>query len=422
MADRLRLLCAGILFAGLYLPSALGQAHDAAGVAGAAPQAAENPDNENDHADESPEDQNFYIDRSEGELRFIQRLMWNEAAYVLRYEVIVEKQEKDGTYREAERISTEHNFAEFSLTAGRYRYRVDLYDLIDRFHSSTEWHEFEVIRALQPALTGFSPRAFYIDDDESDVWEIILRGKNLLSNSEIYLVRDGLKIKPRQQIFEGEAYRLIFSLTSLVIGEYSLYVKNPGGLDAQLGPFIIANKKKSDLNISLGYAPIVPLYGYLFKDSDVEAPFTGFFYPPGAAVKISFFPFKRVWGNLGIGVSGSFASLKHERRYYSAEASLLNAHLSFLYQKYFKKKTYALSAGLGLGAAMLYDLHFTYPVGNQTESITTVIPSIMEEFSFMVFIKKPFFINTGIDIIQIFSTDTPAPGFTRPFILAGVHL
>jgi len=418
MADKLRLLCAGILLAGLCLPSALAQT----GNAGTAPQAAENPGAGNDNADESPEEQNFYIDRSEGELRFIQRLTWNEADYVLRYEVIVEKQEKDGTYRETERVSVEHNFVEFSLTAGRYRYRVDLYDLVDQLAASSEWREFDVIRALQPSLTIFNPRAFYIDDDENDVWEITLRGRNLLPDSEIYLVRDGSKIKPRRQIFEGESCRLIFSWESLVIGEYSIYVKNPGGLDTQSGPFIIANKKKFDFNFSLGYAPIVPLYGYLFKDSDVEAPFAGFFYPMGAAVKLNFFPLKRVWGNLGIEVSGSFASLKHERQYYSAEALLLNTHIGFLYQKYFSRKSYAVSAGLGFGAATLYDFYFTYPVGNQTEPVTTIIPSIMEELSFMVFVRKPFFINAGIDVIQTFSTDKPAPGFIRPFILAGIYL
>jgi len=189
-----------------------------------------------------------------------------------------------------------------------------------------------------------------------------------------------------------------------------------------LGPFIIANKKKYDLNVSLGYAPIVPLYGYLFRDSDVEKPFTSFFYPLGAAVKISLFPFKRVWGNLGIEISGSFASLRHKREYYSAEALLLNTHLGFLYQKYFQKKTYAVNAGLGLGATTLYDFHFTYPSGGQTEPISTIIPSIIQEFSFTAFFIKPFYINTGIDFIQTFSTDKPMPGFIRLLVLAGVHL
>ena len=415
MADKIRLLCTGILLAGLHLPAALGQVPAAAAQAAAESSAAGN-----DNADESPEQQNYYIDRSEGEARFIQRLMWVETDYVLRYEVIVEKRENDGTYREAERISTEHNFAEFSLTAGRYRYRIDLYDLIDQLTSSTEWREFDIIRALQPVITGFSPQAFYLDED--NVWEITLRGKNLLPDSEIYLVQNDSKIIPLRQICEGESSLLVFFWASLVIGEYSIYVKNPGGLDTQLGPFIITNKKRFDLNISLGYTPIVPLYGYLFKDSDFEAPFPDGIYPPGAAVKANFFPFKRVWGNLGIELSGSFAILRNEREYYSTEAFLLNTHLSFLYQKYFLKKTFALSVGLGAGAVTLYDFHFTYPVGNQTESKTTIIPSTIEELSFMVFVIKPFFINTGIDFIQVFSADKPMPGFIRPFILAGIHL
>jgi hypothetical protein len=418
MADRIRLLCAGILLAGLCLPSLAQTADDA--DTDAAPPAAENFIAENDDSDESPEQQNYYIDRSEGEPRFIQRLMWRETAYILRYEVIVEKQEDDGSYRETERVSTEHNFAEFSLTAGRYRYRVDLYDLIDEFAFSTEWREFDIIRALQPELTRFSPQAFYLDED--DVWEITLHGKNLLPDSQIYLIQDESKIIPISRVSEGEASRLIFSWKSLVMGKYYIYVKNPGGLDTRSGPFVIANKKRFDVNLSLGYAPIVPLYGYLFRDSDVEAPFTGFFYPLGAAVKFNFFPFKRIWGNLGIEFFGSFTSLKRERQYYSAEALLLNTHLSILYQKYFQEKTYAVNVGLGLGATTLYDFHFTYPSGGQTEPISAIIPSIIQEFSFTVFVRKPFFINTGIDFIQTFSTDKPMPGFIRLFVMAGVHL
>jgi hypothetical protein len=415
MADRIRLLCAGILLAGLCLPSA--QAQDAGD---AAPPAVESSGAVNDDSGESAEQQNYYIDRSEGEPRFIQRLMWQQTVYILRYEVIVEKQENDGSYREAERVSTEHNFAEFSLTAGRYRYRVDLYDLIDEFAFSTEWREFDIIRALQPELTRFSPQAFYLDED--DVWEITLHGKNLLPDSQIYLIQDESKIIPISRVSEGESFRLIFSWKSLVMGKYHIYVKNPGGLDTQSGPFIIANKKRFDYNISLGYTPVVPLYGYLFRDSDVEAPFTDFIYPLGAAVKLNFFPLKRVWGNLGVEVSGSFAFLRHERESYSAQALLLNTHLGFLYQKYFSKKTYAVSVGLGVGATTLYDFYFNYPVGDQTEPITTIIPSVTQEFSFTVFVIKPFFINTGIDFIQTFSKDKPIPGFIRPFVLAGVHL
>jgi len=417
MADRIRFLCAGILLAGLCLPSALAQAADDADTA---PAAAAIPADGNNASDESPEQQNYYIDRSEGEPRFIQRLMWRETVHILRYEVIVEKQEDDGSYRETERVSTEQNFAEFSLTAGRYRYRVDLYDLIDEFASSTAWREFEIIRALQPELTRFSPQAFYLDED--DAWEITLHGKNLLPDSEIYLVQDESKIIPIDRVSEKESFRLTFSWKSLVMGKYYIYVKNPGGLDTRSGPFTIANKKRFDYNISLGYAPIVPLYGYLFRDSNIDAPFTDFIYPLGAAVKVNFFPFKRVWGNLGIEASGSFASLKHKKQSYSAEAFLLNTHLSLLYQKYFSKKTYAVNVGLGLGAATLYDLSYSYPVGDQTEPVSAIIPSVIQEFSFTLFFFKPYFISAGIDYIQTFSADKPMPGFIRFLVLAGIHL
>ncbi|GBU28871.1 hypothetical protein R84B8_02433 [Treponema sp. R8-4-B8] len=403
MANKIRFLITAILLIGLCLPFAFGQS------------------NESSSDEDETEQQNYYIDRNENDSRFIQRLIWTAADYVFRYEVIVEKQDDDGNYNEVERVSVKQNFAEVSLTAGKYRYRVDIYDLVNNYASSSDWHDFEIIRALQPELTNFNPRFFYLDED--NVWEINLQGQNLLPNSEIYLVQNGSKIRPQRHIANGDSARLVFSGRSLVIGEYSIYVKNPGGLDVQLGPFVITNKKPFDLNISLGYAPFVPLYGYIFKDSDnFEAPFIDSFYPQSATFKISYIPIKHVWGYLGAEISGALSFFRNERKIYSTQAFFLNTHLSVLYQKYFFKKAFAVNVNLGAGFSTLLDFYYKYSSGYQGESIINIIPSITFDLSFLVFVFNPFYIRIGVDFIHAFTSDNPMPGFIIPFVVAGIQL
>ena len=88
------------LFAAVFalrLSAVFAQAENSA-AAGAAP------------AESAPEDlpdQNYYIDRSGDEPRFIQRLAWDDAGYVLRYEVIVQRQAQDGSYSEVNRLSVD---------------------------------------------------------------------------------------------------------------------------------------------------------------------------------------------------------------------------------------------------------------------------------------------------------------------------
>ena len=369
--------------------------------------------------------QRFFIDREGDEIFFIQRLIWEEAVYALRYVVIVEQPEQDGSYSEVFRASIEENFIDVSLNAGQYRFRVEVYDLVDEFAFSTEWEYFEILRALQPELTGFSPQAFFLDADE--IWELTLRGENLLPEASFYLVRGDIRIMPRRHSGEGESAHLVFDMGTLIPGQYYIYVINPGGLNARLGTFAITFQRLFDLNISLGYAPIVPLYGFLWDDFSVngymiEAPFPGSFHALGAVARISFVPFKRIWGYLGAEISSSLAAFEHERPYYTTNAFFLNAHLSLLYQRYFFRRNFAFNIILGAGITTLLDFHYTYPTGQQTENQTTHYASVIAGFSVKGFFFSPFFVSAGVDFIHVFSPEGSMPGFIRPSLTVGVRL
>jgi hypothetical protein len=364
---------------------------------------------------------NYYVDYSGDEPRLVQRLIWEDSDYVLRYEVIIEKLEQ-GRYIEIDRLTAEENFAEVSLRAGIYRYMVEVYDLFDELFFTTEWGDFEIILTFQPLLTGFSPNVFHLDENET--WEIVLQGKNLLPESEFYLIQDDVIIKPLRQIVKDDNVTLVFSYKSLIRGTYSVYVKNPGGLNDDMEPFTIKFKKPFDLNFYIGYAPIIPLYGYLFKDADLEAPFSGGIYPLGAVARIGFLPFRNIWGNLGVEASGSFAFLTEEMPYYTTSAYLLNGHLAFIFQRYFLDRVFSFNAVIGIGGSSIIDFHYEYSGGFISENISAHYFSGIAGISVMANIKAFIIANAGFDIIHVFTPpeDTPMPGFIRPFVAVGLQL
>jgi len=368
------------------------------------------------------DDVNYFIDFSERDPRFIQRLIWEESEFVLRYVVIIEKREANGSFSHIDRISTEETFVEVSLAVGNYRYQVELYDLFDIYASTSAWREFEIIRALQPTLTGFSPSIFYLDEDE--VWEITVRGRNLLPESDIYLIEGNRIIRPIRHTVDGNQSLLVFNGISLATGRYEVYVRNPGGLSTSLGTFTITNKKPFDINLSLGFAPVTPFYGYLFKDfGELDAPFPGEVYLMGAVFKANFIPFKRVWGSLGVEASAAISYFTHKHDTYSAYAFLLDTHLSFLYQYYFIRKYFAVNISVGAGFSTLLNFWYEYPQGPPYDEIPLhTRPSAIAGLSFSMFAFRPFYINFGADFVHIFSAENdPWPGYLRPYIKAGIQ-
>ena len=50
-----------------------------------------------------------------------------------------------------------------------------------------------------------------------------------------------------------------------------------------------------------------------------------------------------------------------------------------------------------------------------TNSITVLIPVIAGGISFQWLVKRPFFMEAGLDFSHFFTVDDPSPGYLRPF-------
>jgi hypothetical protein len=202
----------------------------------------------------------YFIDRSEGEPVFKQRLVWDTEEYALSYEVIIQR--FSGRYDDYYSEITENAFIVISLPPGRYQYCVTPYDLLGQRGETSGWEGFEVITAYQPEITKITPEYFYMDLFQDRVLEI--SGNNIFTDSTIYL-RSGITnlIPVSIDKTNNSTIRLTFDDEELIPGIYEIYVINPGGLDAVYHGFVIGYFKRFDLLFKIGFNPAFPAYGEL---------------------------------------------------------------------------------------------------------------------------------------------------------------
>ncbi|MCL2804940.1 MAG: hypothetical protein FWD26_03270 [Treponema sp.] len=202
--------------------------------------------------------QDFFIDFSNDEPRFIQRLVWEEDEYAMLYEVVIEVY--DYFYRLYFKNSVNDPVIEVSLPPGQYRYNVTTYDFLGRQGETSEWKEFEVIPAYQPKIERYTPNAFHLDQRLERVLYIV--GDNITEESEIYL-RRGSQIKHPVEIeFSGNrSVRLHFDDDTLITGVYEIYILNTGGLEWIEEGFAVKYRKPLDFYFKVLYTPVITIYG-----------------------------------------------------------------------------------------------------------------------------------------------------------------
>jgi hypothetical protein len=357
-------------------------------------------------AEDQTEDRAEY--RIEEGDRFIQTLRWEEQENVLYYEGEIEKQ-AGALWEGVLTRKTEASFLEVSLSPGLYRFRVRAYDFLERPGPAADWIQFEILPAKKPELVRFSPTMFYLDEDPT--WVINLFGGNLTGGIEVFLKGtrgdiiqpDTIRVDPS----ESEV-RLTFSYERLNTGSYTIHVINPGGLTEELQTFRIAFRKPVDINVSAGYRPLVPLYGYINELLE-----SGFF-PAGAFGRLGFVPFKQRWGYIGFELEPSWNYFLAEGKDFNVQAHIVGAAVCGVYQYWFSNRAMAFNFRIGGGIYPVLDYHFTFDKG-KTTPITILLPAITAGVSFQWLIQKPFFVEAGLDFTHFFTVDDPSPGYLRPF-------
>ncbi|MDR1178665.1 MAG: hypothetical protein LBK64_07540 [Spirochaetaceae bacterium] len=342
--------------------------------------------------------------------KITQALSWTRTnAYFFEIEI---EQQLDGVWTAVTRERTEDITIEVSLAPGMYRYRVHSYNVLGRVSASSDWTGFRIYPATAPVVESFTPQAFYVDGARGECI-ITLTGRDLSPEAVVVLVKKekgpGKTVESLavQGASDERSLLLSFSAADLEIGAYDLVITNPGGLSSAVEGFSVRFKKKSDLNLSAGYAPLLPLGGTLFTDG-----YTKNFYPLGFYGRVSVIPFKRLWGSLGVELSPQWADLKTGVQDGTLKGQLALVNLNAVYEKWFYDYTLAFNIRVGAGG-LLYTMKFPY-----SDTETSLNVSLDAGVSAKWYLWRELFIEAGLIYVRFFSGTGSSSGFAS-FSLGG---
>jgi hypothetical protein len=351
----------------------------------------------------------------DGKIR--QRIAWTRAnAYF--YEVEIEKIASGAVWELELKERTEQTFLELSLPPGMYRYRILNYNVLGRVGAVSEWTGIRVFAAKQPAAESFSPAAYFMDSPEGE-FTLTVTGHDLAEEALIHIVakKGGKPVQPSSIRYGADetTIQAVFPAEGLALGAYDIVITNPGGMTQALEGFYTGFTHSVDINISLGYGPVFPVYGYFFDT------YNAVLYPLSFYSRIGIVPVKRLWGWIGFELSPYYTDLKTENDAYSLTGTMFGASVSVLYQKWMRNYTTALNFRLGGGAGLISNIEFSHKDGSRSENTGSGVFTINAGVSVQWFVWKNMFIEGGAEYLQLLSPPNPPSALVRALITAGLR-
>lgn len=377
-----------------------------------------------------------------------QFLEWIEESpeYVQKYEVVIEGKQEGQDWIEVNRLMTEDNSTKIHinplLQPGLYRYKVITYDLIGIPEVESDWFEFNIYEAYIPQIRGISTAAshsstIYLDELNDGILNI--SGRNLfetqkeatdISFTSYALVNEkgrGEALVPDILEFSdnNRSMKVQFDIDSLDTGIYNYVATDASGLmseaskDSQL---IVKFKKAVDFDVSAGYAIPVIVVGNRMKEY-LNSPVI----PLSATAKISLLPFKRKFGYLGLGATGTYSRLLTKTTGYDLDGNFITGHALFIYQlpiRIINKKTQKLrhAATLelhgGAGVTMFQNTKFHFPRNINSEPLNSLDISVAAGISGQIYVTNRMYVEAGADFMMPFMGKL-IMGYVQPQICIG---
>jgi hypothetical protein len=246
----------------------------------------------------------------------------------IRYEVELEQIE-NGQAVPLGRITVETNRIEVTLKAGNYRYRITSFNGWNLMNGVSAWQNFTIFPAIQPKAETYQPfYGLYYELADPD-GALTLNGRDFSGESEFALVKydedfdwtgialQGLKgvVFPEQTAFNDDYTLavLTFKRQALKPGQYSIFIRNPGGLWTAFGQVRVGYRKDADWAISFGWMPMIAMFDYenAYKDSwewdystytmnNIQEQRLNAFNPRAWYLRIGWLPAKTRLGNFGL--------------------------------------------------------------------------------------------------------------------------
>jgi hypothetical protein len=354
--------------------------------------------------------------------RFVQRLNWDADPHVFKYVVTIER-EGGGT---TEQRATADNYIEISLPPGRYRYTVDVYNLIDIFDYRMPPVSFEVLEALQPAVTGWTPKVFSIADGNN---EVLFSGSNFVDGAQIQLIKNGSRggqvvTAEAQSIDGGNAARVLLPMDEIEKGTWTVYITNPGGLRAVVPGFRIKNGGQINIDLSALYSPVIPIrsetdssFGFDFFHANsflFDTVLVNSFYS-GAGLRLAWLPFRLSRINLGFLFEPYLTDFSTDLGYASLSPYLVGTGFSLLLQTLLLNNRLSLHISAGGGMLSLFNFHITpSEPGNDVGFDFLPLPFLDLGLSIKIYPIKSLFIELGASWNITFPFDNPGLQYLKP--------
>jgi hypothetical protein len=336
--------------------------------------------------------------------RFVQRLSWDADPNVFKYVVVIAREGGEVV----ERRTTAGDYVEVSLPPGRYWFTVDVYDLLDLFDYQMDAVSFEVIEALQPVVTAWSPKVLSISEGNG---EVVLSGENFAAGAQVFLRKDGARgaeVMAEVQVLGGETARLFLPLREVESGTWTIYFTNPSGLSAVVHGFRVKHYEKAGIDLSLLYSPLMPV-----NLGELNLPGLNFFvggnflfdsvlvndFYHGISLRLAWFPIRFARSSLGFMLEPYLASLATDIPSNLAlnvsDSYLGGAGFSVILQTFLLRNRLALHFSAGGGMLGLFNFILVSDAGVESNYDMMLWSFLDLGLSFKFFLLKSFFVEFG---------------------------
>jgi hypothetical protein len=364
----------------------------------------------------------------ETENRIVQYIEWSAQEDTLLYELIIERDDGGAVWTPVLTQTTEETKLKIALNAGKYRYRVDVWDLLGRRRPPAPWANLVILKAVRPILEKIEPD--FIELGEGGPWRIKVSGENIAENSEIVLSRpNGTRVKPDQWTVDDDGQSAVFKLLpgTLDAGIYSITVQNPGGMRTSMPNFNVLREGKDgwerDLKFmfSLGYNMLYTLGGELIRGENGNY-LNSAYHPIGLLGRLSFLPFRWKGGALGFELSPTWNRMEGENHDDMNGNYLVNMHLlglsfGLVYQTpvFFHRFDFIARAAGGL--AIGYQLEVRIEERATMQQFWGLVPLVEGGLAFQFLFNRVFFLEAGANYVMLFSSN--AASYIRPMASIG---
>lgn len=369
---------------------------------------------------QSPENarNDYYLKDTEAGRDFVQKLSCPPQDGVLNYDFIVERyDESSAAWVQGVSVKNEDGKAEVSLKAGKYRYKVVLYNYLDTAEAESGWMEIEIKKAYEPKVSEVWPKIVYLEEENDGIFTV--SGTDLLPDTVYSLDRKGgtvrmsLKAALTEKDSRGKRARIRIDINKLDTAVYTLRAVNPGGLSAESGEIVVKFRKPVDLDVSLGYSPCSALY-----DETMSGYFGKSFWPLGAGAKAEILPFKHNYGSFGFLLDARYVYLDGSGSGYAITGNMACGTVNFAFQKYLYKRRMLFCAYAGAGISWISNLVFDFGDGVYSDIYESYDICADAGLTLQCYVTKRFYIEIEGNYSHVFMTNMMF-GRAEPRLSAG---